>query len=394
MAREKTEPVLVIDLGVAAGGTKVFPAVKDIRAFVDELNNTPITTQLRSRFGNATIARFDNARQIVADFEHGAVKVDVLREALLDAFSERHAHPMPLLENPDTQFLLSISERFPEGVFLGALAYFFGQPSSMGDSSDIRTGQLLVIARERGIGELDVSDFKKAFGRLKAEGTKLHARYAVESAKLIDVAAERNSRLRLRAAKLFTGMARRRLEVARKLEKEQSDAISDLKITEQTYRTQLGLQAPVAYWTLKADKHAKNSKKMREIAAGYAIVAVVIAVIVLLLTAEALRSYTQFSPATVAYGALGLLITTVALWGGRILVRLYMSEHHLAIDAEERATMVHTFLALQLGGQVEAKDLQLILGPIFRPSADGIVKDDGAPDLGLAGLLSKAGAKP
>lgn len=393
MPRPKSDPLLVIDLG-EPNGEKVFPTVQDLRAFVDEQNDTQLATVLRNRFGNQTIIRFDAAREAVSNFERGQASIEVVRDKFLDAFSGRNPHPMPLLDGPDTQFLLSVASRFPESVFLGALAFYFGQPGSMGDSPDIRTGQMLLIAREHGIGELDVSDFKKAFGRLKAEGTKLHSKYAADSASLLSSAEDRNSKLRLRAARLFTHMARRRLEEARRLEQEQSEAIASLRTTEQTYRTQLALQAPVAYWTSKAAKHATNSKKMRDVAAGYAVVAVAVAIVVLLLTAEALRSHAQFSPSTVAYGALGLLVTTVALWGGRILVRLYMSEHHLAIDAEERATMVHTFLALQLGGQVEAKDLQLILGPIFRPSADGIVKDDGAPDLGLASILSKAGAKP
>lgn len=93
------------------------------------------------------------------------------------------------------------------------------------------------------------------------------------------------------------------------------------------------------------------------------------------------------------YGAMGLLATTAFLWAGRILVRLFKSEHHLAIDAEERATMVHNYLALQLKQQVEPKDLHLVLCAVFRPTADGIVKDDAAPDIGLASLLSKAAAK-
>lgn len=80
----------------------------------------------------------------------------------------------------------------------------------------------------------------------------------------------------------------------------------------------------------------------------------------------------------------------MAFWATRILVRLYMSEHHLAIDADERATMALTYLALMERGAVEEKDRALILAPLFRPSSDGIVKDDAAPDMSPAGLLSKA----
>lgn len=66
-----------------------------------------------------------------------------------------------------------------------------------------------------------------------------------------------------------------------------------------------------------------------------------------------------------------------------------MSEHHLAIDAEERATMVLTYLALMERGAAEDKDRALILAPLFRLTSNGIVKDDAAPEFSPAGIASK-----
>jgi Family of unknown function (DUF6161) len=80
--------------------------------------------------------------------------------------------------------------------------------------------------------------------------------------------------------------------------------------------------------------------------------------------------------------AFAILMTTIAFWIGRILLRMYLSGHHLATDAEERRTMIMTFLALAKNKSVEENDRKLILTALFRPGSDGIVKDDAAPEGG------------
>lgn len=39
--------------------------------------------------------------------------------------------------------------------------------------------------------------------------------------------------------------------------------------------------------------------------------------------------------------------------------------------------------------QADEKDRAIILAALFRPNTDGIVKDDGAPDLGPASVAAK-----
>jgi hypothetical protein len=70
-----------------------------------------------------------------------------------------------------------------------------------------------------------------------------------------------------------------------------------------------------------------------------------------------------------------------------------MSEHHLAIDSEERAVMAKTYLALTKDKAADEKDRSIILTSLFRPTADGIVKDDAAPELSPGALISKVLSK-
>ena len=64
----------------------------------------------------------------------------------------------------------------------------------------------------------------------------------------------------------------------------------------------------------------------------------------------------------------------LVFWAGRLLTKLYLSQHHLRQDAQERATMTETYLALIENGAATEADRQVILNALFRNTPDGIVK--------------------
>ena len=76
-----------------------------------------------------------------------------------------------------------------------------------------------------------------------------------------------------------------------------------------------------------------------------------------------------------------IVVTTIGSWMLRILVLRYLSHVHLRADADERVTMITTYLALLREEAVTKEDdRQMILQTLFRPAATGIVKDNAAPD--------------
>lgn len=85
-----------------------------------------------------------------------------------------------------------------------------------------------------------------------------------------------------------------------------------------------------------------------------------------------------------------LLYLTMYLWCMRVLVRMYMTEFHLGIDALARASMAETYLALIKENAASDADRAIVLSALFRPVVDGIVKDDGLPLFTPAGMLSGA----
>ncbi len=76
-----------------------------------------------------------------------------------------------------------------------------------------------------------------------------------------------------------------------------------------------------------------------------------------------------------------LLISMICLWISRICLRNNMSHTHLEEDANQRCVMIQTFgaLAYQTKDNMLEEHKTILLNNIFRPAADGIVKDDLLP---------------
>jgi len=178
------------------------------------------------------------------------------------------------------------------------------------------------------------------------------------------------------------------------LNREGNAVIASIQGTEAAYREQMALQAPVDYWTTKASGHRVALQKSRQRLVLFATFASIFLIVALLalpwIISLAIGSQTADGTAIyLKFAAVGAVLTTVLFWIGRVLLRIYLSDRHLLTDAEERVAMIKTFLALSHEGKVETTERALVLAPIFRSAADGIVKEEG-PDASLAGILAKA----
>jgi hypothetical protein len=162
--------------------------------------------------------------------------------------------------------------------------------------------------------------------------------------------------------------------------------------TEAVYKEQMALQAPAEYWTRKAKTHRDAIKWSRGRLVAFAILGSGLLLYVLLWFAASAAEIVEKTKADnviyLKFAVIGAIITTIFFWIGRVLLRIYFSDRHLLTDAEERVAMIMTYLALSNDQKVDASERSLILAPIFRAAADGIVKEEG-PDASLAGIVAK-----
>lgn len=206
----------------------------------------------------------------------------------------------------------------------------------------------------------------------------------------IDYNSKSSSSANMRLMRIARRLYRKRLS-------KHTAIIVGLENTQKSYREQMRLKAPVEYWSDKAKKHREKSENYRQELIYWGIRVGSAVFVMLCFIAWVTHAWASASAPIGSFigpATIGVLITTIAFWAARILVRLYMSEHHLSIDAEERAIMVQTYLALIEAGAATETERALVLAPLFKSSSDGIVKDDAAPDLSPASLFSKALSKP
>jgi hypothetical protein len=170
-------------------------------------------------------------------------------------------------------------------------------------------------------------------------------------------------------------------------------SIKSINDTEAAYKEQMNLQASVEYWNAKAATHSTAIKSSRWNLILFTIFGSGFLVGSLLWIATTAIELSEKSKSDAAiyikFAAIGAILTTIIFWIGRVLLRIYLSDRHLLTDAEERIAMVKTYLALTNEGKLEPADRALVLAPLFRSAADGIVKDEG-PDASLAGVIAKA----
>lgn len=190
--------------------------------------------------------------------------------------------------------------------------------------------------------------------------------------------------------------ARRWLRYTRLWRGRNETAIASIKAVENSYREAMALKAPVEYWTSKAKAHGIAEGKARGLLYWYFPVAFLLIVILFAGSAVYLLNVprTTMPPGLYFIASAGLASAAGLLfWVGRLLTKLYLSQHHLRHDAEERATMTTTYLALTAENAAADADRQIILSALFRSTSDGIVKEDGALDMSVPAQLGRLLAK-
>jgi len=193
----------------------------------------------------------------------------------------------------------------------------------------------------------------------------------------------------------------RYLAKARRTEQRAVDSIKSVEIA---YREHMGLKAPVEYWSDKATQHRKAEFWARIWVIAFFLITLPGMAFAFNETGVALirqalevrpEGAAPFPNAIFLIASAGLASCAgVVFWAGRLLTKLYLSQHHLRQDAEERATMTETYLALIENSAASTEDRQVILNALFRNTPDGIVKEEGGLDPSIAAALGKFLAKP
>jgi len=201
------------------------------------------------------------------------------------------------------------------------------------------------------------------------------------------------AKARLQSLRWARRRARRWRDTARGWDARCGTAVESIQAVEQSYREAMALQAPVEYWNAKAGAHRIAERAARIRLQWFFPTALVLIVGMFVASAAYLLTVptADLPPGLYFIASAGLAAAAGLLfWIGRLLTKLYLSEHHLRHDAEERAVMTTTYLALTAEQAASETDRQIVLNALFRGTSDGIVKEEGGLDPSIAAMLAKA----
>ena len=164
------------------------------------------------------------------------------------------------------------------------------------------------------------------------------------------------------------------------------------------FQVQMQYRAPVKLWADRQRGHKISANSAFRSFLGFAGIAILIALAVPFFAGDYIAaSFYQIQGTEQVFSVKGpltiaglLLVMSLMLWGIRLQYRVYLSERHLALDAGEKKAFAQTFLALREDKSVGADNEAIVLASLFRPTQDGIIRDDEASlDISAAALLAK-----
>jgi hypothetical protein len=401
-------------------GSVRFRSVEDLKEFLtNELEAWRWLSGIHSRVNNPNDV-FSGIRNLWETHQqHIRNALDAISGANVDGAENRFMSyfvegvPLPVTGSPRRALVDDVRANIGERAAIGALATLTDRRFDGQDSEQVR-GVFAAHEFLSGTGKAARQSVQSGLSNLLKQLGKQQRR-AEEKADDLDRRIELTERRRARHFQklLDTGRHSRRefgqhnldeiaefrnqiKEQVTGIIREKDESIASIQQTEKTYSEHMGLKAPVTYWRDKAKGHRVKSWISGIIGLIFAISLVIFGITrgvswVLDLIAKVYKETGQWQA---TYSVLGIaaFILTIIFWIGRLVSRTYVSESHLAIDAEERAVMVETYLALTQENKIDTSERVLVLGSLFRASSDGLVKDDGAPDIGgLTTWLSKAG---
>lgn len=270
-------------------------------------------------------------------------------------------------------------------------------------AKDLNAGHASDLAARKAELDKDISSWREAAGRMKAILSRRERnRQARHEAWLHGIQQDIDTRLIAIEARAESSDASAK---ARHAEREaEFEALKDL------FHTQLRLRAPVALWGGRETHHRKASKVAFIAFVALSVLAIGLGLLVPHKMGDLIAAsfYTQVCNAadptacTREFSAKGplmlsglLVVMSVTLWMVRLQYRIYLSERHLALDASEKKAFAETYLAMKEGANVDPASEAIVLASLFRPTQDGIIKDDeSGVDLSAAAIIARQLGRP
>ena len=163
-----------------------------------------------------------------------------------------------------------------------------------------------------------------------------------------------------------------------------------IKALEDTYENKLSLEAPETLWRERSEEHQKLAKKWTYFLI-FAALALIAALAGLVVVIHSYLNTIQNELPFISKSFILISIISFFIYIIRILIKIVMSNHHLATEYKQKAALTRFYQALtKAGTNIEKEERLIIINSLFSKVETGLVKTDTSNDSdAILALLSK-----
>lgn len=149
---------------------------------------------------------------------------------------------------------------------------------------------------------------------------------------------------------------------------------------ETLYEEKLKLQAPAEYWNEMDRQYNKSGCIWLGVSVGFTLLIIGALILVLKHLPNLFSVDSHWIDVFKNYAIL-TVITSIAVYILRLLVKMAVSSFHLSRDAKERNKLTYFYLALIEKNAVTEKERAIILNSLFSRADTGLLKGDSSPTM-------------
>ncbi len=300
-----------------------------------------------------------------------------------------------LYDIPETDFLIKLSQKFPEG-FIGGFKYFNGNINDIFNNKNKFTGFLMAYEfshKDRSEIVLRRESEKVSLNKLR-ESSKNYLNESEDHLNTYFKRTKDNYDAHLKSIdddnssqkKAYNEWYENTQDVFNTFNTESAKKIKEL---ESAYEEKLRLQKPADYWAKRAIELKKEGWSTLRWLVGLVLFASITLYYLLWQTPEGmLKAFFEGDTSTaLRWSIVFVTFISFLFFGVRALTKVTFSTFHLARDAEERERLTYVYLAMIKDAVMDKEDRHLIMQSLFSRADTGLLKEDSSPTMPGAGSL-------
>lgn len=180
-------------------------------------------------------------------------------------------------------------------------------------------------------------------------------------------------------------------EFQKSLNKWQEEKQNNLNDLEETYKNKLSLEAPEKLWNERAVEHQKQATRWTYFLIGAVLALIFTLVLLVIVIHDYSLNIIKKDLPFISESFILISVISFFIYIIRVLIKIVMSNHHLATEYKQKAALTRFYQALTKAGTNIDKDERLIIiNSLFGKVETGLVKTDTSNDSDtILAILSK-----